>query len=212
MQKISNWIATFVAMVVVSTMGTAHAVTIDEYNGSKNTSDAPWSVSEIGWFYTPSQTFTLTDVESKFDALGGTGATITVEIFDAGVIAPFTSDVPIFTQAFDVDVVEDWEGLTSIVGGPVLNAGSEYFIGFTGLTGVGVNITEDSGADALDMQFSAGGDPVGSYATASSIPLEDQVILRIGGNVVGATVPEPASAAILVVGSVLLVRRRRLRG
>lgn len=208
MQKISNWIATIVVMVVLSAMGTANAAFVQSYNDGAANHTQTWGteLNEVGWYYSPSQTITLTGVETRFGNLGPSGVTVTLEVFDAGVSAPFNPPAPIFTDTFSSAMDPTWSGVTGIVGGPQLDVGSTYFIGFSGVVGLGVNITNDGLADALAFQ----GDNDGTYTGGPLDPSMTQPILRISGDVVG--VPEPASAAMLIAGTMMLVRCRRYRG
>ena len=56
------------------------AAVIDSVNAGRNADANAWGVPEVGWIYTPSFSYNLTGVGTKFGS--GDPRTITVEVYD----------------------------------------------------------------------------------------------------------------------------------
>lgn len=93
-----------------------------------------YGVADIGWYYTPSTSYTLTQIETLFDTLG-TDRTITFAVFTN---TPADGGLELGSATFATT-----EGT---LGGPVfgtgisLTGGTTYFVGLENVDGLGVNL------------------------------------------------------------------------
>jgi hypothetical protein len=198
--------AVVLAAAVASVPGVASAVPVvaDSVNGnSVAAGDLIFGANihpkvEHGWVYTPSTSFDLTGIKTKFGAAGG--QTITLEIYDelpgaGGTLlrsATFSALANQFSGAFFAELA--------------LVAGEDYFIGFRGIAGLGSNVTREDGAVELPAFFSFKDD--GSYDTVDDSTFAPRVILQLFADNGLAEVPEPAALALFAAGLALLARRR----
>ena len=147
------------------------------------------TLTAVGWYLTPAAPFSLTGVQTNFNAVQQTGSqdrNVTVEVLtDRRAVGGTLLRSVVFNSA------SARGRLGGVTFAPVtLNAGTRYFIGFRGISGIGINTTTDAGAVNcgaclyLDNPSSA----EGQYATrgGSNQPsAQDQPIIRLVGTIVG---------------------------
>ena len=98
------------------------------------TSDAVWGPSEVGWFYTPSVTYDLTGIETKFTSTPS--SQIGVQLYSGD---PTQGAQLLMSESYTPAAAYQFDGVSF---SPItVNAGMTYFVGFTGTQNVGVNIT-----------------------------------------------------------------------
>ncbi len=179
-----------------------------------------WAIASVGWFYTPSATFTLTGVFTRFSA-GGSARPITLEVLTAprAVGGTLLRSAAFTAPATAPGGAPPFVGVTFAA--LQLQAGQRYFFGFRNVgavpgfgDAVGINVTDAPGATRLDYRSDRDGS--GSYADAlgSPDPIEARPILRFVGTAPTAVVPEPSAALLVAAGAAALgagVRRRRVR-
>jgi len=85
-----------------------------------------WGAYEVGWFYTPSSSYILTGIETRFASTDG--RTCTLEFYRNGPPSVGGS-VLLGSAAFATAATPTWSGGTFSTEVP-LAAGSTYFVGF----------------------------------------------------------------------------------
>lgn len=175
-----------------------------------------WSATQAGWFYTPSVTYDLQEIETKFGVTDN--RLVTVEIYHASrdgngaLLSPTAGDAPLRSALFAPQT-------NAFAGGAfaplTLTANQAYFIGFKNVRGLGMNVT-----DAPDATGLAGGLRFGMSSQAGYLPWPvsgflSQPILQFLADVPdAAAVPEPSSLALFGIGACALLggaSRRRPR-
>ena len=160
--------AAAVAMFCFAGASAANADTIaDSVNlGASGWSGAYWGSSEVGWLYTPSSSFNLSGIETKFSIPSNTSIedrTVTVVLYAGST--PHNGGTFLGSFTFNSALADN----NTLGGGtfatPIsLSAGSTYFVGFENVgpaadtTGpnhndLGVNFTADSGATFLSYLY-----------------------------------------------------------
>jgi hypothetical protein len=178
------------------------AAIVDSVNADKSpTLDLYKIASEVGWFYTPTFSYTLNGINTKFSSSGtAIEPTVTVEVYDGD---PFFG-APLLRSA-------DFTGLANVFSGGTfadlnLLAGKEYFIGFRNVKGLGYNFTGDPGATSL-FQFVYGLNNDGTYPEFINEITAAQPILQFVGN--ATPVPTPTLLPALLGIGVSLLRKRK---
>lgn len=173
-----------------------------------------WNASEVGWFYTPATSYDLWEVLTKFGATDH--RLVTVDVYQASrdahgtLLSPGAGAVPLRSAEF----APQTDALAGGVFAPLtLTANDAYFIGFENVSGLGLNVTADSGATGLagGLRFGFSGS---GYLPVSVGGFLSQPILQFQYD--PPDVPEPASIVLFGLGSCVLVgnaalRRRRAR-
>lgn len=184
----------------------AVAVPIDDINGGATPVATQWAATEAGWLYTPTGSYVLQQVQTRFGT--SDGRQVDLEVWDE---APAEGGQRLRNASAMVDV----SGLaTWSLADMDLQAAEDYFIGFRRLSGLGVNFTRDLGATHLGGYW-FGRDGLGTYGTAvvsATISGAQPILAFAGVN----TVPAPSIALLVVPGLALLLAgsatpRRRCR-
>jgi hypothetical protein len=161
-------------------------------------------VGKVGWFYTPTFSYELAGIATKFRSADS--RTVTAEIYDefpgdGGVLLRTASFSPL-SGVFSGGIFSAPLGLSS---------GVTYFFGFTNVEGLGVNVTNDAGATNLSggMRFST---LSGNYNSGPETGYTAQPIIQFQA----MAVPEPNSLALCGIGACVMAiaaarRRRRAR-
>ena len=186
------------ALFLLSLGGPLGAAIIESVNaGAAPHPTQSWAATDVGWAYTPSLTYLLTGVDTRFRTADA--RTVTVEIY-SGV--PLNGGALLrsagFTPLSDAFAGGSFAPL-------LVTAGQEIFIGFRNTAGLGANTAlaadgpQSLGPDYYDFDGS------GSYG--SHFPFTtgdiDRPILLLNGDLQNGAVPEPATYTL--VGSTLLV-------
>jgi len=181
-----------------------------------------WAASQVGWFYTPSTSFPLWEVLTKFGVTDH--RLVTVDVYQAShgangtLLSPSAGDVPLRSAQF----APQTDALAGGIFAPLtLTANNTYFIGFENVSGLGLNVTADSGATSLagGLRFGFSG---GGYLPVSVGGFLSQPILQFQydpPNLPPAApdapaVPEPSSIVLFGLGTCVVAgsaawRRRR---
>ncbi len=96
--------------------------------------------NEVGWLYTPTSSYALDGINTKFGFANN--QTVTVEIYNGAPSSSTLLRSAIFTALSNQFSGGTFASLS-------LLAGQSYFIGFRNVGGLGVNFTNDAGATAL---------------------------------------------------------------
>lgn len=212
-------------LAIVATARQAHAgwIIADSINASATPAfydpgspfTMTWNASQVGWFYTPSTSYDLWEVLTKFGVADH--RLVTVDVYQAShgangsLLSPSAGAVPLRSAQF----VPQTDTLAGGIFAPLtLTANNTYFIGFENVSGLGLNVTADSGATSLagGLRFGFSG---GGYLPASVGGFLSQPILQFQYDPPDApATPEPASIVLFGIGSCVLVssaawRRRR---
>ncbi|MEA2711079.1 MAG: hypothetical protein QOF78_3680 [Phycisphaerales bacterium] len=142
-----------------------------------------WNFSDVGWFYTPQSTFTLTGVSTNFSITDG--RSVSVEIYDQFPAAGGTRlrNASFFPSA-NVFSGGSFSPLT-------FTAGEEYFLGFRNVKNLGTNVTSQPGAASLgtayvsdDGSYSAGAEsgtrasnPILRFLSSDQAPAQKVVLV-----------------------------------
>jgi hypothetical protein len=168
-----------------------------------------WGASDVGWFYTPASSFSLSGIETKFSIPDGTSIedrTVTVVLYAGGT--PANGGTLLGSFGFNSALADN----NTLGGGtfatPIsLSAGTQYFVGFENVgpaadsTGpniddLGVNFTDDSGATFLSNWYY---DAPGSSTcnTGAGFACEDTNTDILGQPILAFLTPSPVSATPL---------------
>jgi hypothetical protein len=123
---------------------------VDEVNAT-DTPDSidAWNVDNVGWLYTPTQTYTVTDIGTAFGT--SSSSPVTVEIYEDSSLPLSLGTLGTIVAAGALTPVADTMAFASLnLGqGVTLDAGVQYFIAFLGVQGLGENVTDAGSATSL---------------------------------------------------------------
>ncbi|HVW37439.1 MAG TPA: PEP-CTERM sorting domain-containing protein [Pirellulales bacterium] len=178
-----------------------------------------WAASQVGWFYTPSTSYDVWEVLTKFGVTDH--RLVTVDVYQAArdahgtLLAPDAGDAPLRSAQF----APQTDALAGGIFAPLtLTANNTYFIGFENVSGLGLNVTADGGATSLagGLRFGFSG---GGYLPVSVGGFLSQPILQFqydppNASDAPAAVPEPSSIVLFGFGACVLAgsaawRRRK---
>ena len=174
-------------------------------------------ISSVGWYWTPSSTFFLTSILTKFNSGVGTNVDrpVTVELWSN---RPTQGGSLLASAAFQSNLA-----LGNMGGGVfapfLVHSGMQYFIGFRNVQGLGVNYTMDKTAPGLGNVYISYGprsDNNNRYHIESD-PIRKPILEvngTVGGNTAITPVPEPLTmtllaTGLLALGGLTLIRRRQ---
>lgn len=188
---------------VLALGGSARAdMVMDRINDTKTPETRKYQTArDVGWFYHPSLTYTLTGINTEFGPTVD-NRTVTVEFFLAG---PPSNGGSLLGSGTFTPLANAFAGGTFA---PIeVTAGTKYFVGFRNVSGLSLNTTTDIGAVvASDLRFDTDG--LGGYTLISAPGDADRPILQF----VGRAVPEPSGVLMIssgVLGLIAYSRRRR---
>lgn len=172
-------------------------------------------VSSVGWYWTPTTSFFLSAIHTKFNSTVGANVdrTVSVELWSN---RPAVGGSLLASANFQSN-----QALGTLGGGAfapfLVQAGMQYFIGFRNVQGLGVNYTNDPLALAMGpLYYSNGPVYTDDKYNLGSDPTRKPVLEIIGRNAAITPVPEPATMGLLAIGLVALggaqvLRRRKMR-
>jgi hypothetical protein len=188
------------------------------------------SLNNIGWYYTPTQSYSLTGISTDFglDEFGGGLRTITVQIqTDRPVNGGTVLDQGTFQGSGLTDGILGASFATPVQ----LTAGVTYFVDFLNLQGMGLNIGQWASVNGVDVPTNGATTRLGAYYFGSNTDVSftnsisgdaaDQSngygtasglepILFFSGT--PSVVPEPSSFLMLGIGVVGAAWKFRRRG
>ncbi|MBN1391892.1 MAG: PEP-CTERM sorting domain-containing protein [Sedimentisphaerales bacterium] len=180
--------------------GQAGAELIVAYNETASNASGHYWPYSIGWLWEAATDFSLTRIETRF---GSGYEHITVAVYDG---LPQFGGILLDSAEYDA-VGGLWGGadLDPIA----IEEGQDYLISFWNVDGMGMNYTQDSGAEQFStdnyIYYDEDGEPPASFVNSFSGNNECCTIIRIYGN----PIPEPATIALLGLGSLVLLRNRK---
>ena len=195
--------------VLIASAGQVQAavIVVDSINESASPAPYLWSAPEVGWFYTPTFSYDLAGVRTKFGN-SVDSRTVTVEVYNAhpesGGTLLRSADFAPLSNAF---AGGEFAPLSLV-------AKTTYFFGFRNVGGsiLNINSTEDFGATNLGViRFSFVND--GSYSFSDDTSYTTQPIVQfLGQPSAPPAVPEPS---MMVIGTLFglggLVAKRRMK-
>lgn len=183
--------------------GAQAASLVDSVNADKSPLNTFTSVTQIGWSYTPTSSYALSGINTKFFGFSGVDKPeVRVEVYDQSP----TSGGTILRSAIFTGLANQFSGGT--FQNLNLQAGQSYFIAFQNLGGlIGSNITNDVGATSLGIsRFGFNND--GSFSFSESGTASTKPILQFIGEPATA-VPTPALLPGLIGLGVGVWRKRK---
>jgi hypothetical protein len=176
----------------------ASAAVVDGVNAAASNDSSTWNATEVGWFYTPTFSYNLTGIETKFGSFVDS-RTVTVEVYtdspgSGGMLlrsADFTALANAFSGGFFAPLS--------------LTSGTTYFIGFRNVGNFNVNLTNDTGATNLPGGLLYSFDNNGSYSIGPETLFTAQPILQFHDD---SAVPEPSTWVLGLSAAALLLRFR----
>lgn len=188
----------FLALLTVG----AYPVHGQEIKDSVNGSYLPatggtWNAKNVGWYYTPTFSYTLDSILSDFAQADG--RTVTEELYDGN---PPASGGSLLASATFIPIANTFSGgsFTTIT----LQANKTYFVGFRNVSGLGFDFSSDPSATSLAplrYDFPGGSD---TYYWSGASDAERPILEFSGPHTVNA-VPEPGAAAYAVLTGGCLV-------
>jgi hypothetical protein len=120
----------------------ASVIVADSINESYSPDTRNFGLDGIGWMYTPSISYALVGIETKFSSADS--RTVTMEIYDEH---PFHNGGTLLRTATFTPASNAFAG--GFFASLNLVSGEDYFIGFRNVQGLGYNFASDSGTEQL---------------------------------------------------------------
>lgn len=186
-------LSAIICAVAIAMPIATRAAVVDSVNESATAyAGITWNATDVGWFYTPSFSYLLNGINTKFASSGGpiTEAIYTDVPANGGTLlrsATFTAVENTFSGGTFDDLY--------------LTAGTQYFFGFINVGGMRLNVTADVGATELapGIQYSFTSNL--DRATFDAGPQMGRNAQPIVQFISDATpVPEPSSIALFCFG------------
>ena len=208
--RIKSWM--LLPLTILASAGLLSAdVVLDSYNTTEPlATSVVWGpINDIGWYYSPTISYTLDQVDTTFNG-DGPDRSITLEIWsNAGptTSAPSLTS-PLASETFNSSGAEGSFGGSALSSAVTITAGNIYFVGLEGIDGLGVN--------EVDFNDNGGAGPTGSVFVGNTY--QDDSGAQFGslgcdtdnwfckpeleflGPSTTSAVPEPANVSYLVFG------------
>lgn len=178
----------------------ANAELIVAYNETAGNATGHYWPYSIGWLWKATADFSLTRIETKF---GDGYERITIAVYDG---LPQLGGTLLGSADYNA-VGGLWDGADL---GPIdIEEGQDYLVSFWNVDGMGMNYTQDSGAEQFSMDnyiyYDEDGELPASFVSSFTGSNNCCTIIRIYGN----TIPEPATIALLGFSSLVLLRKHK---
>ena len=202
--------------VLMAPLSNARAQTVQiDVNPTATLSGKFSKASSIGWYFTPTSTFFLNAIRTRFNPNQGTNVdrSVSIEVWSK---TPATGGSLLRSTSFQSNTA-----LGQFGGGGfaqiLLQSGIQYFIGFRNIQGLGRNTTRDLGAWSLGPSYYSLGpvftnDQYEIQTPDRGIENDHPSLELIGTDV--STVPEPMTMTLMatglaVMGGATVLRRRK---
>jgi hypothetical protein len=186
-------------ILVAALTSQAGAALIAAYNETASSAVGTYGFYSIGWLWDAPTDFSLTRIETRF---GSGSKHVTIAVYDD---LPQSGGTLLGSAEYDA-VGGLWGGAD--MGSILMAAGQDYLISFWNVVDLGTNFTEDAGAELFGkdhyIYYDIDSDPPPSFLN-SYFWWQSNAIIRIYGD----PVPEPATIAMLGLGVLGLVRRKK---
>jgi len=160
-------------------------------------------ISSIGWYFTPTSSFFLTSMQTRFNPVVGTNQNRTV-MAEIWTDRPAVGGTLLRSSGFQSSTAMGTFGGGSF-NSLLLQAGVQYFLGFRNVEGLGMNRTGDLVANKpwpTYVSFRPVGDDTYDRLARDIAP--GSPTLKLIGNDV-TTVPEPMTMTLLATGLLAMV-------
>ncbi|MEO8621925.1 MAG: hypothetical protein ABI625_12720 [bacterium] len=212
--------ATIIALSLTASRAGAQSIAASVNAGSTPV-DEFWTAASVGWFYTPTTSFSLLGVYTQFFATGGTDRNVTVEL----LTAPRADGGALLgSGVFNTSSARGVFGGATFASAINLVANTQYFLGFRNMAPPGAgdfslvpesdllpaNYTGDVGASMLStLRFDFDDD--GQYLFDVPDGFVTQPMLQLVQQDATTVAPEPGTVWMLIPGLLLLFGITRYR-
>lgn len=171
----------------VLSSGSAMAdIIVDSVNASAGAFNGIWGATDVGWFFTATGSYQLTDLETVFRSVPSAPPNVTAFVMSN---TPGNGGTLLGSgNFFPVAGVFSGAAFAPIT----VTAGETLFLGFENVAGLGANITLDAGATSLGTFYYDVGNS--KLFNTSGPGVSSQPILELTGE----AVPEPSAWILLL--------------